>query len=134
MNEFFANLYEMMIVEDTFSDNMYEESLYLPIGLSMILIPMVFLTLYYYVVNSARFSKWWHWLLFVAIICAINFVISYSISYSGIVAIYPDVIPEGLGIYSFSLSLINAIYCFIVSFIWSMIIKWGSSQCRRTPF
>ncbi len=133
MNTFFADLYELMIVVIPFSDDMYNESLYIPIGLSMLLIPIAVLALYYYVVNSTRLNRWWHWLILVIIICLINCGISYGISFNGINNIYEEY-PNGLNTYCFSLSLVNFIWCFLVSFVWSMIIKWGSTSCRKTPF
>lgn len=137
MNDFFANWYELLGFFEGFSDDMFDNSLYLPIGLCMVLIPVVFLTLYYYVLNSARYNKWWHWLLLVIVLCVVNFGISYLVSYRNIMNIYTDMNSEpsySLGTYCFSFSMINVFWCFVVSFIWSLIIKWGSSDCRRTPF
>ena len=135
MNEFFANLYELMIYVDPFSEDMLNESLCIPIGLCMLLIPMAVLAFYYYVVNSTRLNRWWHWLILVLIICLINFGISYGISFNGIKNItYDGESPNGLNTYCFSLSLANFIWCFLVSFVWSLMIKWGSTSCRKTPF
>lgn len=137
MNNFFANWYELLGFFEGFSDDMFDNSLYLPIGLCMVLIPIVFLTLYYYVLNSARFNKWWHWLLLVVVLCVVNFGISYLVSYRNILNVYTDMNSEpsyALGTCCFSFSIINVLWCFVVSFIWSLIIKWGSSSCRRTPF
>jgi len=134
MNEFFANWYELTYF-DGFSDAMYENSLYISIGFCMVLIPIVVLTLYYYAVNSRRFNKWWQWLLLVIIICAINFGIAFGVSYNGIYDVFgtADVgfplVPSCVGF-----AFINVLWTFIISFVWSMIIKWGSTQCRRTPF
>jgi hypothetical protein len=103
----------------------------------MMLIPIIVLALYYYAVDSVRFAKWWHWLILVAILCAANFGIAYDISYNSILDIYEsqNAIPEySLNTDCLSLSLVNMLWCFAVSFAWSMIIKWGSKNCRRTPF
>ena len=137
MNDFFANWYELLGSFEGFSDDMFYNSLYLPIGLCVVLIPIVFLTLYYYVLNSAKYNRWWHWLLLVVVLCVVNFGISYLVSYRNIMNIYIDMNSEPsytLGTYCFSFSLINLLWCFVVSFIWSLIIKWGSNNCRRTPF
>lgn len=137
MNDLFANVYEFLCDFGDFSDLMYYNDLYIPIGICMFLIPIVLLTVYYYVLNSVKFNKWWHWLLLVVIICAINFGIAFGISYRNISDIYMDqnTLPSyPLGTYSFSFSMINVLWSFVVSFVWSMIIKWGSSNCKRTPF
>lgn len=135
MNDFFANWYELLSYFDGFSDNMYDNGLYLSIGYCLILVPVVLLTLYYYVLNSRKFNKWWQWLLLVVIICVINFGIAFGVSYNGIYGQYGTnlvgypLISDCLGF-----SFINFTWSFLISFVWSMIIKWGSSQCRRTPF
>lgn len=134
MNEFFANWYELTYIEG-FSDTMYENGLYIPIGFCMVLIPIVVLTLYYYAVNSRRFNKWWQWLLLVIIICAINFGIAFGVSYNGIYDVYGTTeVGYPLVANCVGFAFINFLWSFVISFVWSMIIKWGSTQCRRTPF
>jgi magnesium-transporting ATPase (P-type) len=135
MNDFFANWYELLAYFDGFSDDMYNQNLYITIGLCMTLIPVGILTVYYYAINSVKFGKWWHWLLLVVALCAINFGISYVTSYNEFLYLYEQQnqsLPYTTEFVGFS--LINALWVFVVSFVWSMIIKWGSKQCRRTPF
>lgn len=137
MNDFFATWYELLTFFEGFSDDMYTNTLYLPIGLCMVLIPIGILTLYYYAVNSVTLNRWWHWLILVVVLCAINFAISYGISVNNIEAMYLDINSEpsyGLKTCALGFSLINMLWCFVVSFVWSLIIKWGSCNCRRTPF
>ena len=135
MNDFFANWYELLAYFDALSNDLYDQNLYITIGLCMVLIPIAVLAIYYYVINSVKFNKWWHWLLLVIVLCAINFGIAYSISYNELSYLYGQqnqLLPYHTEIIGFS--LINAIWTFIVSFAWSLIIKWGSKQCCRTPF
>jgi hypothetical protein len=101
----------------------------------MTLIPVGVLALYYYAINSVSVSKWWHWLLLVVFLCAINFVIAYSTSYNELSYLYEQqnkLMPYGTEFVSFA--LVNVLWTFVVSFVWSMIIKWGSTNLRRTPF
>jgi magnesium-transporting ATPase (P-type) len=135
MNDFFSSWYELLTYFEGFSDDMYNQNLYITIGLCMTLIPVVALAVYYYAVNSVRFSKWWHWLLLVTVLCAVNFGIAYGTSSNELAYLYEQqnkALPYGVEFVSFS--LINALWTFAVSFVWSMIIKWGSKNCRRTPF
>lgn len=137
MNTFFANWYELSGQLEGFSDDMYNNSLYLHVGIWMVLIPVVLLTIYYYVINAASLSKWWHWLLLVVVIGVINLIIGYSTAYNGIWDVYEQQNLEpgyNVSIDSLTFGLINALWSMVVAFVWSMIIKWGSSTCRRTPF
>jgi len=135
MNDFFAGWYELLAYFGGFSNDLYDENLYITIGLCMVLIPVAVLAIYYYAVNSVKFAKWWHWLLLVIVLCAINFGIAYSTSYNELSYLYEQqnkALPYSTEFISFS--LINVLWTFVVSFVWSMIIKWGSKNCRRTPF
>lgn len=137
MNDLFANWYELLTYFEGFSNDMYDNQIYVSIGMWMVLIPIVVLTIYYYVINSVSLSKAKHWFLLVVALSAINFGIAYSISNNSILDIYES--QNALPSYSLttncvSFSFINMIWCFVVSFVWSMIIKWGSTHCRRTPF
>lgn len=136
MNDFFTKWYELgsYFYLGPFSDAMYDKNLYVAIGFCMLLVPIVLLTLYYYVVNSRKFNRWWHWLLLVVIICAINFGIAFGVSYNGINTDGTGDVGFPLGANCAGFSFINAFWTLIISFLWSMIIKWGSSQCRRAPF
>lgn len=137
-NTFFANWYEFLYRTEGFSDDMYENSLYLPVGIWMILVPVFLLVVYYYVVNAASLNKWWHWLILVVAIAVINFFIGYGTAYNGIWDVYEqqnvDQPGYSISINSLTFGLINAMWGVLVSFVWSMIIKWGSRNCRRTPF
>ena len=137
MNDFFANWYELFGLIEGFSDDMYNQQLYVPTGFCMVLIPIICLTLYYYVFNSVRFNKWWQWLIIVLVLCVVNFSISFGVSYRGILTEYlaNKSLPEyPLAIDSFTFAVISTFWCFAIAFVWSLIIKWGSSHCRRTPF
>ncbi|ADQ80185.1 membrane protein [Paludibacter propionicigenes WB4] len=135
MNDFFANWYELIDYFPGFSDDMYNQNLYITIGLCMVLIPIGILTIYYYVVDSVKFNKGWYWLILVLILCATNFGIAYGISYNELSYLYEQqnkVMPYSTEFVGFS--FINAFWTFVVSFVWSMMIKWKSKNCRRTPF
>ena len=140
MNNFFANWYELLGFFEGFSDDMFDNSLYFPIGLCMVLIPIVLLTMYYYVLNSVKFGKGFYLTTLkeqaqrMALRVAKMFG---GISYRNISDLYMDqnTAPSyALGTCCFSFSMINVLWSFVVSFVWSMIIKRGSTNCRRTPF
>lgn len=137
MNTFFANWYELSGQMEGFSDDMFENGLYLHAGIWMIMIPVALLAVYYYIVNAASLNRWWHWLLLVVAIGVTNFIIGYNVAYNGIWDFYESQNLEpgySVGTNSATFGIINAIWSMIVSFAWSMIIKWGSSQCKNTPF
>lgn len=135
MNDFFANWYELLAYFDNFSNDLYNQNLYITIGLCMVLIPVILLSIYYYMVDSVKFNKWYHWVILVVVLAAINFCIAYFTSYNELSFIYEQqnkALPYASEFVGFS--LINVLWTVLVSFAWSMMIKWGSKNCRRTPF
>ena len=137
MKTFFANWYELSGQMGGFSDDMLENGIYLHVGVWMLLIPIALLAIYYYVVNSASLNRWWHWLLLVIAIGVVNLIIGYNTAYNEIWDIYEQQNIEpgySVGTNSMTFGLVNAFWSMIVAFVWSMIIKWGSSQCKDTPF
>jgi hypothetical protein len=123
-----AHLYEMLYYDNEFSNEMYNEHLYFPVALVTALVAWVLAGMYYYVINSVRFSRWYHWLimLFVAIVLAP--IINYT---------YPSSVFSSLG-YDFSAQLFSFCMADLVAeavlfIVASYSIRWWSSNCRHTP-
>ncbi len=142
MNDFFANLFELWglaIIENSqasFSDQMYDNALYPPIGLVMIISALLFAILYYFVINHARLSRWYWWGLGGLIVAVLNFLTSWGIADGKLYQIYVN---AGMQ-YPFSFidilpfSLIVAMWAFIVYLLASVIFKRFSINSRHTPW
>ena len=106
--------------------------LYTPIGIVTIAIAAAFFVLYYYIINSARLNKWWHWLIVLILVGIVNLFVGYVWTYNDL----PNV-SDCLTVYPgdcWLFGLANMIVSFILFVIFSFAGKWGSSSCRRTPF
>ncbi len=117
------------------------------IGGIMILVSLLVAITYYYVINSPRFYKWGHWLIMLVINVFINFAIA---AYWTITDLTNGVIQDCLmymrdtegnivdvlitNTHCYGFAAANAIISLAVFFIWSMLIKWGSSAARYSPF
>jgi hypothetical protein len=137
MNDFFASLYELFSYFEGFSDDLFANKLYMPIGFSMLAVSSVATAIYYYVINHPHLNRWYHWALVVLVACIINFGISYGVTSNGLGDLYAQknqVIPYSTDILIFS--LINGLWTFVTSFIFSFIRKIGkwSYNCKNTPF
>lgn len=132
MNDLFAPLYEGwgLFYLDNFSDDLYNSSLYIPIGLTLVLSAAALMAVYYYVINHPRFNRWYHWLLYAVIIGAINFGVAYYISYQTISELYEQD-PYQSQYYTFG--LVNFLYALVFSFLFSYILRWWSINCATTP-
>ena len=142
MNDFFANLFELWglaIIENSqasFSDQMYDNALYPPIGLVMIISAVLFTIIYYFIINHARLSRWYWWGLGGLIVAVLNFLTSWGIADGKLYQIYVnagmqcpfsfiDILP---------FSLIVAMWAFIVYLLASVIFKRFSINSRHTPW
>jgi hypothetical protein len=137
MNDFFAYLYEAFAYFEGFSDDLFENNLYMLIGISMSSISLIGVAVYYYAINHPHLNRWYHWALIVFIACIANFGIAYGVTFNSLDAIYArnnQPLPYSVEIVIFS--LINSVWTLIVSFAFSFIRKIGkwSYNCKNTPF
>lgn len=131
LNEFFASIYETFHYSNEFSGDIYNENLYQTLGVVLILTSLFFPVLYYKLIDKVRYANKIYWLLFVILTTVIiNFLIAY---------LYPNNLLVGLGIeYDsneyFSLAIVNAGLAVLLTFIFSLVIKNFSTNCKKIPF
>ena len=120
-------------------------NMYIPIGMSMLVISLVMMTIYYYLVNHPRLCNLWGWGIFWLINGFINFLVGWqwvaNHYYSGQMVEY--VIQDGKQITQPLNIEMGDILCFgvsnmllsLVAFIlFSYALKWWSTNCSRAPF
>ena len=127
---------------------------FITIGLIMISISLFVAIVYYYVINHPRFNRLWHWLIVLLTNAIINLLVGFGYVYS---KLYSGVIPacfthaeietteEGY-IYGvngterlttgncWQFGIANSILAVLAFVLFSMIIKWWSRNCKRSPF
>ena len=138
MEGFIANLYELFggACLGHFSTDMYNNGFYLPIFIIMVAAIFLVACVYYYLVNHPRVNRWYHWLVFNLGTGITNFIVTWIVSHNKIETFYAT-----QGMYSphdwtnyLILSLIALLWSFVFYFLFSFIIKWGSRNCKHTPF
>jgi len=132
MNDFFAGVYEFFYYQtaDNFSQGMYDFSLYGITGIVTLLVAVLTMAAFYFLVNSSRFNKWYHWLLFLGI----NFAIVFAFTYFYPKNIFYDQ-GEDVGLDLFVLfALVNALFGTIYYFVFSVIFKRFSINASTSPF
>ena len=128
MNNLFAKLYELLFKSGTFSDDLFQEELYAPLGIIAFIVALALAVLFYYVINRPSFSRWYNWLS----IMAICFVVNY-----GIGVVIPKNKFKSLNIIYGSeywiFAIFNALVACLFYIITSFIIRWWSRNCKGTP-
>lgn len=138
MEGFIANLYELWGLTNlgNFSNDMFNNGFYLPIFIIMVATVVFVNIVFYYIVNHPRINRGYHWLLFNLGIGVVNFVVTWVVSYNKIYNFYAM---QGMqSPYDWTnyliLSLIALLWSFVFYFLFSFIMKWGSRNCKHTPF
>lgn len=125
---FGSSLYELLYYEREFSNEMYNENLYMTVSIVTLVVAWGFAALFYYVINSVRFSRWFHWLIMLLAAGLTASVINYA---------YPSGVFNDLN-YDFSAQLfafcvVDFFLTVVLFIIASFSMRWWSSNCRHTP-
>lgn len=104
------------------------------IGFGTLIIVAALAAVYYYVINSPRFSQWYHWLIWGCLTGFANLLFGglYT-SYFYNEGIIGDCFNVGI-IDCWMFGVANFIVSFAIYFVISLLIKWKSTNCRCTPF
>ena len=123
-----ASVFETLYYEREFSNEMYNQGLYLTVAIVTVVVAWGSAGLYYYVINSVSFSRWYHWLIVLIVASVGTAVINYA---------YPSSIfsEEGLDFSGqlFSFCVVNLVLEAVLFVVASFSIRWWSSNCRHTP-
>ena len=137
MNDFFANRVEMFgAIGGNFYNDMYQEGFYLPLGIIMLSSAAGIAAVYYYALNHPRCNRWFHWLFFGLGVSLLNFIIDWVLAQDKLIAYY-NAAQQNMP-YEWDsfliLALMGFVWSFVFFFVFSFCMKWGSRNCKHTPF
>ena len=123
---FSAVLYEAIYYVNGFSQFMYNDGAYGIVALITIAMTWGIAAIYYYVINSVKFDRWYHWLAMLGITAVLTPLVCFFVI---------DARMDGLdyGTYAFTFVLHNIFVAAIMFIIASFSMRWWSSNCRHTP-
>jgi hypothetical protein len=131
-----------LFVDGSLLDDLSDEKLVTPLSIYTFLVSLVGVVLFYYIINSVRFCKKRHWVIMLAISGLVVFIINIATCFSMEGKQIPrDASNPSAGylfnqgdsvffIFSLQMFLFACFYFFILS----IIVKWWSTNCRKTPF
>lgn len=152
MRDFFAAIYETFISSYGYDlakhlagwngMNYSDGSLYSKIGIILIVTSLFFSFLFYFFINSPRFSRWYHWVSFLVTVFFINWGVGYYFPWndynsgmiaSGIVGNISksDIVMFGFfnGFWSVLAFLIASLICISIAYSFG-----GGHNTRNTPW
>jgi hypothetical protein len=130
MNSFFAPIYEVFYYSSPFSDDVYNFELYIPIALTLLILTIICVVLFYYVIGRPKFSRWYHW----GSVLITNAIVQFFVP---LTVIQNKFDKEGISEYTseyYNFSFANMFMSVLLFIIVSFMIRWWSPDCRKTPF
>lgn len=120
-----APMFELVDSQSEFANEMYNENFYLIVALVSAGMAWGVAALFYYVVNSVSFSRWYHWLITLLTASVLAPVVNY---------IYlTDVLSTDYGSRLFSFCVLDFVITAVLYVVASFAMRWWSSNCRHTP-
>ena len=121
-----TSIYDALPFEPDFLNEMYYK--YINIAVSTALTCWIVAAIYYYVINSVRFSRWYHWLLMLLVAVIVAPSISFYYPYAEFSEEGKDYVRQLL-----TFNLINVCITIVLFIVASFSIRWWSTNCRHTP-
>lgn len=125
---FSTPFYEMLYFNGEFSNEMYNENMYLVVAGYTSLIVWAIAILYYWVID--RFERWYHWLIAVLLVVAL----SPTVVYFYCDGYFSENNLDLLTIPLINFNIINTIVSLALFFIVCLSVKKLSGHCSTTPF
>ena len=136
LTDAFAPIYEL-IYQGKFSSVMFSNDLYVLPGILLFIIPLLTLSIYYYLINHPRFNKFIHWLLFLFVGSFILSCICYFYTLSEIEIFYVHKKPsqnQPFDVEFVVFAIQNFVYSVLLGAIYSFFLRLGSKNCSMTPY
>ena len=145
MENFFINIYDLF-VDGSLLDDLIDEGLIMSLSLSTFFIPFLAAILFYYVINSVRFCKKRHWSMMMLIAAVFVFLVNITTCISMAGKQIPRdkaaaeagqpvkfMFDQGDSVF-FMFSLQMFLLACLYFLVFSIMVKWWSTNCRKTPF
>lgn len=149
MKDFFAPIYELLkaLYGSDLAEHLYglnpngsgdytARSLYVTVGLLLIIITAAVVGIYYFLLNSPRYNRWFHWMGFMAanffIQLGIGFYLPYMDFDKGAVAPTVKNVVDNGHLWGFGFA--NGLLSVVLFFLLSIVVKRFSRNCSTVPF
>lgn len=125
---FSTEVFEFCFYSGDYSNAMYNAGAYGVLALVTLALTWGIAAIYYYVINSVKFDRWWHWLAMLGAAAVATPVVCYMVNDAML-----SLSDNGFGGAAAQLELCNVPICAVLYTVASFSIRWWSSNCRHTP-
>lgn len=124
-----VEVYEGLFQAPGFSDAMYNHGVYGLVSGITAAMAWIAAGVFYYLINSVRFARWWHWLSIGAVVCLLAPIVCFMVNSSIFDAENISYDAEMI-----SFEGVNLVVTAVLYVVASFAIRWWSTNCRHTPF
>ena len=119
-------VYEALYYSSGFSEAMHNNDAYGIVAIIAIAMTWGIAALYYYVINSVKFDRWYHWMSMLGVASVLTPVVCFVVVGNLLEGMdYPTA--------SATFAVYNVIVSALLFTIASFSMRWWSSNCRHTP-
>ncbi len=149
MKDFFAPIYEVLkaLYGSDLAEHLYgldpsgtgdynARSLYVTVGFLLIIITAAIVIAYYFLINSPRYNRWYHWMGFMGVNFIIHLCLGFYLPYldfdkGNVAPTVKDVVDSG---HLWGFGLANGLLSIVLFILLSIIVKRFSRNCSTVPF
>ncbi|MDE6243408.1 MAG: hypothetical protein K2M14_05300 [Muribaculaceae bacterium] len=119
-------------IQDVFREDLRSRGWTLHLSMLIVGLPWVMAGLFYYIINSVHFDRWWNWLIVLGVStlltawCSIKMLSGYMEEFQVGLSDYYRPLTETLAGWV-------ALFSAIIFIVASYGLRWWSSNCRHTP-
>lgn len=122
------NVYEQLSFNQEFNDELFSLGLYPTMAMLTVGMAWAIALLYYYVINSVLFDRWYHWLVMLLLAAVVTPTVCHVVCDA---AMSRDGYDPGALLGQFAVQ--HVVFSTLMFIIASFSIRWWSSNCRHTP-
>ncbi len=124
---FNVEIYELPYYSQGFTNSLWNNGVYNVIAAITLAMGWAGAAVYYYVINSAAFDRWWHWLAIMAVTVVLTPIVCYMVMSAMLAGKDYEQELVQFGMYNLAVTAV----AYVVA---SFAMKWWSSNCRHSPF
>lgn len=106
------------------------------ICISTVAICAIVFVLFYYVINSPRFNRWWSWLIALAVVGISAYVWGFQVVNVDVLSqsIAPSLISKIGSLNAVMFGMYNSMFSILVFFVLSLLLRHWSKNCKHSPW
>ena len=123
-----GNLFEWLFYNQGLNDHLFNLSVYPMLATIIVCMAWGAAAVYYFVINSVKFDRWWHWLSVLVIVSLVTPLACHAATTALLAGAGMD-----YGAATVQFGLQHIMWTALLFVVASFSMRWWSTNCRHTP-